>query len=150
MPARKASDTPGATHHKRAAEASPRSRNGAAAPSQPAARVAKPDAPAKRKAAAKPAKPAQPASSAAAKKIPAAAKATVKTSTRATAKSSTTGAAAGSTRQRAAKHAPEVQGRRERIALIAYFKAERRGFLPGHEEQDWLEAEAEYEQQSSL
>jgi hypothetical protein len=28
------------------------------------------------------------------------------------------------------------------IALEAYHLAERRGFEPGHEEQDWLEAEA--------
>ncbi len=29
------------------------------------------------------------------------------------------------------------------IAEIAYFKAQQRGFEPGHEEQDWLAAEAE-------
>lgn len=29
------------------------------------------------------------------------------------------------------------------IAEIAYFKAQHRGFEPGHEEQDWLAAEAE-------
>ncbi len=27
------------------------------------------------------------------------------------------------------------------IAMAAYFKAERRGFVPGHELDDWLEAE---------
>lgn len=30
-----------------------------------------------------------------------------------------------------------------RIAVIAYYKAESRGFEPGYELQDWLEAEAE-------
>jgi hypothetical protein len=30
-----------------------------------------------------------------------------------------------------------------RIALVAYYKAEARGYEPGHEIQDWLEAEAE-------
>jgi Protein of unknown function (DUF2934) len=29
------------------------------------------------------------------------------------------------------------------IAEAAYFRAERRGFAPGHETQDWLDAEAE-------
>lgn len=29
------------------------------------------------------------------------------------------------------------------IALSAYYKAEARGYEPGHELQDWLEAEAE-------
>jgi hypothetical protein len=31
------------------------------------------------------------------------------------------------------------------IATAAYFKAEARGFQPGRELQDWLEAEAEYD-----
>ena len=31
-----------------------------------------------------------------------------------------------------------------RIAELAYFKAESRGFEPGHELEDWLEAEGEY------
>ncbi len=30
--------------------------------------------------------------------------------------------------------------RLERIALAAYYKAQARGFLPGHEMDDWLEA----------
>jgi hypothetical protein len=30
-----------------------------------------------------------------------------------------------------------------RIATLAYYKAEARGYEPGHELQDWLEAEAE-------
>jgi hypothetical protein len=37
------------------------------------------------------------------------------------------------------------QGDREaRIAELAYFKAESRGFEPGHELEDWLEAEGEF------
>ena len=32
-----------------------------------------------------------------------------------------------------------------RIAVLAYYKAEARGYEPGHEMQDWLEAEAEIE-----
>ncbi len=31
-----------------------------------------------------------------------------------------------------------------RIAEIAYLKAERRGFKPGHEMDDWLDAEKEF------
>lgn len=34
---------------------------------------------------------------------------------------------------------------RELIAKAAYFRAERRGFAPGNELRDWLEAEAEIE-----
>ena len=33
--------------------------------------------------------------------------------------------------------------RRDRIATAAYFRAERRGFEPGHELEDWLDAECE-------
>lgn len=33
--------------------------------------------------------------------------------------------------------------RRARIAEAAYYRAEKRGFAPGGEDQDWLEAEAE-------
>ena len=33
-----------------------------------------------------------------------------------------------------------------RIALSAYYKSEARGYEPGHEIQDWLEAEAELRQ----
>jgi hypothetical protein len=36
-----------------------------------------------------------------------------------------------------------LKSREARIAEIAYFKAQRRGFEPGHEEADWLAAEAE-------
>jgi hypothetical protein len=31
-----------------------------------------------------------------------------------------------------------------RISELAYYKAESRGFEPGHEVDDWLEAEQEY------
>jgi len=31
----------------------------------------------------------------------------------------------------------------QRIAELAYFKAEKRGFEAGHEAEDWLEAESE-------
>jgi DUF2934 family protein len=34
------------------------------------------------------------------------------------------------------------KGRRERIAIAAYYRAEKREFKSGEEEQDWLEAEA--------
>lgn len=30
------------------------------------------------------------------------------------------------------------------ISRLAYFKAEKRGFVPGYELDDWLEAEREY------
>jgi hypothetical protein len=35
------------------------------------------------------------------------------------------------------------QARRELIAVGAYLRAERRGFVHGHAEEDWLAAEAE-------
>ena len=38
-------------------------------------------------------------------------------------------------------HRPDAQ--RTMIAELAYYRAERRGFAPGGELQDWLEAEAE-------
>ena len=38
----------------------------------------------------------------------------------------------------------------EIIAVSAYFRAERRGFAPGSELDDWLDAEAEYKNRSSL
>jgi hypothetical protein len=36
-----------------------------------------------------------------------------------------------------------MEERKRRIREAAYFKAERRGFTPGHELDDWLEAEQE-------
>ncbi len=54
------------------------------------------------------------------------------------------------TRKRSAK--PQTPGakmvpeqRQQRIAQAAYFIAERRGFAPGNEIEDWLQAEAEIE-----
>lgn len=37
----------------------------------------------------------------------------------------------------------EFEDVQTRIATLAYYKAEARGYEPGHELQDWLEAEAE-------
>ena len=45
--------------------------------------------------------------------------------------------------------APAAVGPKERyhgVAEAAYFRAEQRGFLPGYELQDWLDAEAELDQ----
>ncbi len=36
-------------------------------------------------------------------------------------------------------------GRLDRIAVAAYYKAEARGFAPGGEVDDWLDAETEYD-----
>ncbi len=52
----------------------------------------------------------------------------------------TAGRARRKTRAADAEHSAE---RRQRIAEAAYYKAERRGFAPGYEELDWLEAERE-------
>lgn len=41
----------------------------------------------------------------------------------------------------------EAGDRLQRIATIAYYKAEARGFAPGLEMDDWLQAEAEAEAQ---
>lgn len=38
--------------------------------------------------------------------------------------------------------------RKAKIAELAYYKAEKRGFEPGHEMDDWLEAEQELTQAS--
>ena len=35
------------------------------------------------------------------------------------------------------------EARTQQIATLAYYKAEARGFAPGHELEDWLEAEHE-------
>jgi hypothetical protein len=37
----------------------------------------------------------------------------------------------------------DIQQHGEMIAIAAYYKAEKRGFMPGFEMQDWLEAEKE-------
>ena len=49
------------------------------------------------------------------------------------------------TRKVAAKAAPAGPDRVLMVAEAAYFRAERRGFLPGGELEDWLAAEAEVE-----
>jgi hypothetical protein len=38
---------------------------------------------------------------------------------------------------------PAGLDRAERVRIAAYFRAERRGFVPGYETEDWLAAEAE-------
>lgn len=44
------------------------------------------------------------------------------------------------------RRVPVSAEERERmIAMAAYYRAERRGFAPGHELEDWCEAEAEIE-----
>ncbi len=40
----------------------------------------------------------------------------------------------------------DAQERLDWIATAAYYKAEARGFVPGLEMEDWLEAEADYEE----
>jgi hypothetical protein len=42
-----------------------------------------------------------------------------------------------------ATHRPvDAKTRQEMIAEAAYYRAEKRGFAPGHDLDDWLEAEA--------
>lgn len=41
---------------------------------------------------------------------------------------------------------PVDRDRLHRIATAAYYKAEARGFVPGQEMDDWLEAEAEIQE----
>ena len=48
-----------------------------------------------------------------------------------------------STASRPAVTAPSATGREEMVRTAAYFRAERRGFAPGYEWEDWLAAEAE-------
>lgn len=45
--------------------------------------------------------------------------------------------------------ADDEAGRQERIAVAAYYKAERRGFKAGGEQEDWLEAEKEVDRQGA-
>ncbi|HEY2677495.1 MAG TPA: DUF2934 domain-containing protein [Steroidobacteraceae bacterium] len=40
-----------------------------------------------------------------------------------------------------------VKSRAAAIAELAYFRALNRGFEPGHDVEDWLAAEAEYDRQ---
>jgi hypothetical protein len=49
-----------------------------------------------------------------------------------------------------AREIPSFSDSREaRIAEAAYWRAERRGFAPGHELEDWLDAEREVDNQPS-
>jgi hypothetical protein len=43
-----------------------------------------------------------------------------------------------------------AKSREALIAELAYFRAQRRGFEPGHELEDWLAAEAEIEKRDGL
>ena len=40
----------------------------------------------------------------------------------------------------------QMEGRLKDIEAAAYLKAERRGFTPGHEMEDWLDAEREVDE----
>jgi len=42
-----------------------------------------------------------------------------------------------------------LRSRHELIAELAYFRALKRGFEPGHELEDWLAAEAEIDQRNA-
>jgi hypothetical protein len=41
------------------------------------------------------------------------------------------------------------KSREASIAELAYFRAQNRGFEPGHEVEDWLEAEAEFDRRQA-
>lgn len=56
------------------------------------------------------------------------------------ARTTRTRASSGST---ARKSSPRREDISSRIAIAAYFKAEARGFAPGHELDDWIAAETE-------
>lgn len=45
--------------------------------------------------------------------------------------------------------APGAQDRLDWIAIRAYYKSEARGFVPGLELDDWLDAEAEFEEREA-
>lgn len=47
-----------------------------------------------------------------------------------------------------AANSPYSEERLNAIATAAYYKAEARGFVPGLELDDWLEAEAEFDEQA--
>ena len=49
----------------------------------------------------------------------------------------------------AGRSIPPVADREARVRLAAYLRAERRGFAPGREWEDWLAAEAEVDAQSA-
>jgi Protein of unknown function (DUF2934) len=43
---------------------------------------------------------------------------------------------------------PDTEARLEHIATAAYYKAMARGFMPGQDMDDWLEAEAEFDERA--
>lgn len=45
---------------------------------------------------------------------------------------------------------PDAEERLKAIATAAYYKAEERGFVPGLELDDWLEAEAEFDERTEI
>jgi hypothetical protein len=45
--------------------------------------------------------------------------------------------------EESARRAPTPQEREQMVAVAAYYRALKRNFEPGHELEDWLEAEAE-------
>lgn len=53
-------------------------------------------------------------------------------------------------RMAAAEAASRAIERREMIAAAAYFRAQKRGFDPGHELEDWFTAEAEFARAQQL
>jgi len=61
----------------------------------------------------------------------------------AAASSPTAATSSASQRRRSAPTEVSAETRRAMIAEAAYLRAERRGFAPGHEEEDWLVAEKE-------
>jgi cell division septation protein DedD len=85
----------------------------------------------------KPTKPAQPANSVTQ------AKPVTPSSTPTPAPAATTTTAATPPRRRAKLAQVSADIRRAMIAESAYLRSERRGFVPGFEEQDWLAAEKE-------
>jgi hypothetical protein len=48
------------------------------------------------------------------------------------------------------RHPLSAEARERLIAMAAYYRAERRGFAPGGELQDWYEAAAEIDRQLGL
>lgn len=123
-PRKKATDTEVAAKPKKVAEAKP------AAVKAPA-KTAKPAAEAKPKKAAAAKVEAKPAEAAAPAKAPA----------KAAAKPRKKAAAETTLVQKPS--APSLEERQRWVATAAYHKAEKRGFAPGYEVQDWLEAETE-------
>jgi len=55
----------------------------------------------------------------------------------------TSGARKAAAKPAASRRAPSPVEREEMVRMAAYFRAERRGFEPGSEWDDWLAAEAE-------